>query len=239
MESSRNEQRSCSFCGKPAVEEYTRAGRIEMVCASCGERWRLQDTYEDRLLYIVALEDSGKYDDAIACLDSFLESNRERDRDGWLARNIAAHRAMIFMETDRYAHAEEAWNAMAQAGFADVSERFEYAEGKAHVLDAQGRAAEATALLEDALGHPIPWHLLPSALWPLAGLAHTSEKLAQPLDPKWLRLAEAIAKRYGMDIPVKDSVAKAILALSETIRSTKAQPLREKDEGEQALFSFK
>jgi tetratricopeptide (TPR) repeat protein len=202
------------------------------------ERWRLQDTYEDTLLDIVALEDSGKYDEAIACLDSILESNRERDRDGWLARNVAAHRAMIFMETGRYAEAEQAWNAMAQAGFADVSERFEYAEGKAHALDAQGRASEAAALLEDALRHPIPWHLLPSALWPLADLAHFSEKLAQPFDPKWLSLAEAIAKRYGMDMPVKDSAARAILALRETIRSTKAQPLREKGEDEQALFSF-
>ena len=239
MESSKGEPRSCAYCEKPAVEKYTRAGRTEMVCASCGERSRLQDTYEDRLIHIVAMEDSGQYDEAIACLDSILESNRARDRDGWLARNVAAHRAMIFMETSRYADAEQAWNAMAQAGFADVSDRFEYAEGKSGALDAQGRTQEAATLLEDALGHPISWHLLPSALWPLADLAHFSEKLAQPLDPKYLRLAEALAKRYGMDMPVKDSLVKSILALRETIRSSKAQPLRERGEGEQALFSLK
>jgi tetratricopeptide (TPR) repeat protein len=239
VQSSKDYSGICAFCEKQAaVEAYTRAGRTEMVCASCGDRCRVQDAFEDKAIHLANLQSARKYDEAIACLDSIFESNRDRDHDGWLARSIAAHRAMIFMDAGRYADAEQAWNTMAEVGFADVFDRWEYAVGAARVWDAQGRTQEAAALLEDTLRYPIPSHYLPSARAPLGELARISEKLAQPLDPKYLRLAKAIAKRFGIDMPANESVAKAILALRETIRSTKAEPLQEKDEGEQALFSF-
>jgi len=112
----------------------------------------------------------------------------------------------------------QVWNARVQLGFADVGERWEYAHELALVLNARGRVREAAALLEDALGYPAPLHYLPSALGVLVELARLSEKLGQPVDSKWLSLAGAVAERYGVEMPVNDSVGKAILTLAKTVR---------------------
>ncbi len=40
---------------------------------------------EGQIVHISDLESAGKYDDAIDCLNTILEANRDRDHDGWLA----------------------------------------------------------------------------------------------------------------------------------------------------------
>lgn len=214
----------CSLCGKkPATEKYALSGHPEMVCASCLERRQVRDALEDELLHIMALERRKQYDEALACLAAILEANRHRDHDGWLARSVAHDRAVLLFEAGRYAEALQAHDAWAELGFEDVSERWMHSDGKARTLEALGRDREAVAVLEDALGYQDPKYL-PSALWVLTALARISEKVGQPVDSKWLKIAEAVADRYGIDMPVRDSPGEAILALGEATRGR--QPKR-------------
>lgn len=188
-----------------------------MVCAACLERWNVQVAYENKLLHITALERHGQYDEALACLDAILEANSERDRDGWLARSIAHHVVLVLLDAGRYPEALQACRAWESLGFADVSERWQHATATGHALEGLGRDGEAVAALEDALGYEDPKHL-PSVLGVLTELVRLSEKIGQPVDPKWLRIAEAVAERYGVEMPARDSPSVAILALEEMTR---------------------
>lgn len=135
---------------------------------------------------------------------------------------------MILFNAARYPEAERAFRAWAELGFDDVSQRWMHADGTARTLEALGRDREAVAVLEEALGHQDPKYL-PSAIWVLTGLARLSEKVGQPVDSKWLRIAEAIAERYGVEMPVRDSPGQAIFALDEALQGK--QPKRPADAG--------
>jgi len=89
----------------------------------------------------------------------------------------------------------------------------------AETLDALGRSREGLAVLEDALSYRDSKHV-PVALDYLEELAKLSEKLGQPVDPKWRSLAEEVADRYRVEMPKHESLGKAILELAETIRKT-------------------
>ena len=212
----------CTFCQKKvATETYTRAGQVRKVCGTCLDRLEVQDAYEYRSRDIDnELVTNERYDEALACLDAFLETNRHRDHDKWVARSIARDRAAILFEAGRYAEAEEACEDWAQLGFRDVHDRWMHGFEKAQTLDALGRPREALAALEDALGYRDPKYL-PSARLLLRALVEISEKLGQPVDPKWRSLAEAVAKRYRTELPVADSLGKAILELDEITRTRK------------------
>ncbi len=220
MRSPEEEPLLCASCEeRPAVERYARGGLDEMLCASCFERWDVKAAYEGKILHISDLESAGKFDEAIACLDGILEANRDRDPDGWLARSIAHHRVLVFLDAGRYPEALQASHAWAQLEFADVSQRWMHATATAQALEALGRDREAVAVLEDSLGHEDDEKHLPVALGVLTELARFSEKLAEPLDPRWLKIAEAVAKYQGVEMPTESSPAKAILALEEILRS--------------------
>ncbi|MEZ4294480.1 MAG: hypothetical protein R3B70_05860 [Polyangiaceae bacterium] len=178
----------------------------------------MQDAYESKLEHISDLEAEGKSDEALACLDTILEANRHQDHDGWLAWSIADHRALILQEAGRYLEALQASAALADLGFADVSQRWSHAVGAARALEALGRDREAVAVLEDSLRHEDEKYL-PAALSVLGWLVHISDKLALPVDPKWLRTAEAVARYHGVAMPTGDSPGKAILALEDLLRS--------------------
>jgi hypothetical protein len=79
------------------------------------------------------------------------------------------------------------------------------------------------AALEDALSYQEPREI-PSAGYMLVAVVELSEKLGQPVDPKWRSLVEAWAKCYGVDMPPADSLGKAILELDEITREM--QPKR-------------
>lgn len=219
-----NEPTLCALCeNKPGTEKYTRSGRTEWVCATCFDRWSVQDALEDRLLHIIALERQEQYDEALACLDTILESNRYRDHDGWLANSVALHRTSILFNAGRYVEAEQAYREWAQIGFIDIWRRQLHGLGLAKTLDALGRDREAVVVLESALGHEEPKDL-PLALTVLAELVRISLKLALPIDSKWLKIAEAVAECYAVDMPIRDSPGEAILALEELTRGR--QPKR-------------
>lgn len=213
----------CASCEeRPAVKRYARGGLDEMLCASCFERWDVKDAYEGKILHISDLEAAGKYDDAIDCLNTILEANRDRDHDGWLARSVAHHRVLVFLDANRYPEALQACGAWANLGFTDLSERWQHATATGHALEGLGRDAEALAALEASLDYDVDYddeRDLPTALGVLTELARFSEKLAEPLDPRWLRIAGAVAKRHGVEMPTDGSPARAILVLEEILRS--------------------
>jgi tetratricopeptide (TPR) repeat protein len=221
MQLPNNQPQLCWFCKKrPATVKYThRSGRLtEMVCATCLDRLEVQEEYEYKARDIIhPLEGNEQYDEALAWLDAFLEANRHRDHDRWLARSIASHRANILFDAGRYAEAEQACEAWAELGFADVWERWLHRTVTAQTLDALGRSREGLAVLEDALTHQDPKHL-PTARGYLEKLAEISEKLGQPVDPKWRSLAQEVAEWYGVEMPKHDSLGKAIIELSKAIR---------------------
>jgi tetratricopeptide (TPR) repeat protein len=234
MQSPNDAPRLCWFCKKrPATEKYIRKTITELVCATCLDRLLVQDALEDRFLHIVDLERNERYDEALACLDEVLEANRHRDHDKWLARSVANHRALLLFEAGRYADGEKACDVWAQLGFADVGERWSHGFEAARTLDALGRPREALAALEDALSYRDPKDL-PGARGPLALLAELSDKLGQPVDPKWESLAKALAKRFRTELPVADSLGKAILELAEITRGKQPKFPHEweKDEAE-------
>lgn len=222
----------CANCRKKAaVKRYVDKNFDEMVCAACFDRWTVQSAMDDKLIQLMTLEGQGQYDEALALLDEILEANRHLDHDGWLVRSILDRRALIFLDTQRYAEALEACEAWAQLGFGDVSERWMHALGTAHTLEPLGRDQEALDIIEDALGYQDPKYL-PGVLGVLEELVRFSNKLGKPVDPKWLKLAEAAAERYGVEMPVRDSPAEAILALEELTRGK--QPKRPKKADEES-----
>ena len=126
-------------------------GHTELVCATCLDCLHVQDAYEGRLIHMATLGSQRQYDEVLACLDTILEANRDRDHDRWLARSIAAHRVMIFLDAHRYAEAEQACEALAQLGFGDVGQRYEHARGASRTFEEQGRFDQAVVVIEGAL----------------------------------------------------------------------------------------
>jgi len=206
---------ACSFCKeRPAVERYTRKTIDAMLCERCLDRMAVQDALDDSFLHIVELERNERYDEALACMDSILEENRHRDHDHWLARSVASHRALVLWQAGRLEEAEKACDAWAELGFADLWGRNQHASQKALILEELGRHAEGVTLLEDALSYRDPKYL-PDARHLLAKLAELSEKLGQPVDPKWRRLAEKVARRFRTELPIRDTLGESLIALRE------------------------
>ncbi|MEZ4294209.1 MAG: hypothetical protein R3B70_04470 [Polyangiaceae bacterium] len=215
----------CARCHeKLAVKRYVHHNIDEMVCAACFDRWSLQDVAADNLIQLESLRRGGKHDEALACVDAMLEAHRHLDHDGYLARTVAHERALTLFHAGRYAASERAYRAWAQLGFEDVSERWMNALGMAETLEALGRDREALTVLEDALGYEDAKYL-PSVRSVLNELVRFSEKLALPVDPKWLEVAAALAERYGVEMPVRDSPGDAIRALEDAIGENATETL--------------
>ncbi len=209
----------CASCEqKPAVKRYARGGFDEVLCATCFDRSTVQELLENKLTHLLDLESRQQYDEALVCLDEVLETNRYRDHDGWLVNSFALHRTSILFDAGRYAEAEQAFEDWARVGFIDLWRRQMHALGLAKTLEALGRDREAIPVLENVLGHEDEEDLS-SALLVLTELVRISEKLAVPVDSKWLGVAEAVAKYHGVEMPTDRSPAKAILALEEVLRS--------------------
>lgn len=209
----------CLICkNNDATAPYTLSGDSVMVCATCLTRLTVREALESRLIHILTLEDSGQYDEALACLDAIWEANRDRDDDHWLARGIAMHRCAILFSAGRYAENERACADWAKLGFKDVHDRWMYSFEAARTLDALGRPREGLAVVEDALRYRDPKYL-PSVTLLLVPLAELSAKLGQPVDEKWRSIAKALAKRYRTELPIRDSLGEAILELKEMTRT--------------------
>ncbi|TKD12430.1 hypothetical protein E8A74_04850 [Polyangium fumosum] len=224
--------KDCFYCrDKEATAQYVHAGIDEAVCSSCLKRLTARDALEDRLMEIVTLESQGRYDDALACLTAIFEANRHLDDDQWLERSIAMHRCAIFVDAGRFTEAEQACRAWAALGFDTVDLRWLQASYLAQALDALGRSREALAVLEEALGHRDPRYL-PRARGLLRQLAELSEELGEMVAPEWRHLAEAVARRFRVELPVADTLAASIIELANATRDLRPASLDEWEKGE-------
>ena len=195
------------------------------VCARCREWLEARDELENILRNNMELEERGQIDEALGALDAFMAAKQHCDRDFRFARRVAHFRAMTLFDAERHAAAERACAAWAQLGFANVWERWAHGYETAQTLDALGRPQEALSALEDALTHRDQLFL--GAADKLVALVDLSEKLGQPVDPKWQSLADAVAEEYGVEMPTRDSLGETIRVLAETIRDM--LPVRARD----------
>jgi tetratricopeptide (TPR) repeat protein len=223
----KDEARACWSCRKqPATERYTHKTIDEMVCATCLERLEVQDAFNDQLIHIGELERDERYDEALACLDAIWEANRHRDHDKWLARSITSHREFILHLAGRYTEALQASEAVARLGFQNVTYRWSHGLAKARTLEALGRHEEALAAFEDAFSHQEPRFAGDTAYY-FNVLVELSEKLGRPVDEKWRSVAAGAAEDYGIEMPVRDSLGKSMLALRKITRKMLPKRARE------------
>lgn len=226
QQSSQETPHTCWSCKEnEATESFTYAGRPTLVCARCREWLEARDELENVLRNNMDLEERGQIDEALACLDAFMEAHRHCDHDLQFARRVAHFRAMTLLDAERYAEAEQACAAWAQLGFANAWERREHGYEMAQALDALGRPREALSALEEALAHRDQLFL--GAAEKLVALVDLSGKLGQSVDPKWQSVADAVAEAYGVKMPTRDSLGETIRALAEAIREM--LPVRARD----------
>jgi len=73
---------------------------------------------------------------------------------------------------------------------------------------------------------------LPMARGLLRQLAELSKKLGQMVAPEWRRLAEAVARRFRVEVPVGDTLADSMIELAEITRDLRPQSLDEWEKAE-------
>ncbi|MDI1442909.1 hypothetical protein [Polyangium sp. 6x1] len=217
----------CWSCEKqPATERYVHPKLGEWVCATCLDRLEVHDAYQHQFLDMLELERQERYDEVLACIDEFLAANRHRDHDQWLARSVARDRTMVLFEAERYAEAEKAWEAWAQLGFPNVTDRWFNASVKASILQALGRHQEALAAYEEAFSHQDPRYA--SAIpYYLPRLVELSENLGQPVDEKWRSVAEAGAEDFAVEMPARETLGESMRALAEMTQGMPSKRERE------------
>ncbi|TKC90034.1 hypothetical protein [Polyangium fumosum] len=227
MPSPTEKPRPCSFCEKrEATTTYTRAGRTLLVCATCLDRLEVQEALEYKTLDLIELRKRDQYDEVLAYLDAFEQTNRHRDHDGWMARSIAAEREYTLYAAGRYEEALQVSEAVAQLGFENVTYRWSHGGSKARILQALGRDREALAAYEEAFRHQDPRYA--SAIpYYLPTLVELSDNVGQPVDETWRRVAEAGAEDFAVELPVRDSLGESMRALAEMTQGMPSKRERE------------
>jgi tetratricopeptide (TPR) repeat protein len=231
MQSLNEKPQICWTCEKnEATEPFIYAGHTTLTCVTCLPRLKARDELDRISRQIIELEGPGQVDAVLASLDAFLDANRDYDYDRRFARKVADHRVTLLLEAGRYDEAELVCKAWAELGFTTVYERWTHGSATAETLDALGRPREGLAVLEEALSHQDPT-CVPAALYHLETLAEISEKLGQPVDPKWRSLAQESAAWHGVEMPKHESLGKAILEVEEAIRKQgETEPSDDDDE---------
>ncbi|MDI1431749.1 hypothetical protein [Polyangium sorediatum] len=217
----------CWFCRKkPATELYIQPKSTKRVCATCLDRLQVQDAYEHAWLHFLVLEDEERYEEVLAGIGAFLEANRHRDHDQWLARSITRDRSSVLFEAGRYPEADEACDAWGRFPFDNVTDRWFHGSVKAQIVQALGRPQEALSIFEEAFSHQDPRYA--SAIpYYLHWLVDFSDAVGQPVDEKWRCVAEAGAEDFAVEMPVRGSLGESMLALAEMTREMPSKRQRE------------
>jgi tetratricopeptide (TPR) repeat protein len=208
--------RSCKKQVATATYKYAHGTekRTQQVCNVCLEHLELQDEFGAELNKRFAWLDDERYDDFFAWLDEFEVANRHRDHNLWLFRNVALTRQHILWEVGRYEESLAAYDVVEQRGFEQVWQRWDAAHCKALVLEALGRHEEALATYEAAFRHQEPPNLV-AANHSMGKLVKFSANAGKPVDESWRPLIQAIAAEYGVEFPVRPTLAESITALFE------------------------
>ncbi|HRI72543.1 MAG TPA: hypothetical protein PK156_50250 [Polyangium sp.] len=206
---------SCWYCNKrPATTTYTnrKGTRNELVCASCLDLLHLQEDFGWGIYDNRELDEEERYDELLAWVDQFEEANRHRDHTGWLARNAAAHRALIYWQAERYEESLAACDQVEQFGFDNVWQRWLAGSARAQALEGLDRHAEALAAFEAAFRYQDPGEL-GSARYFIKPLAEFSANAGKPVDERWREVVQNVADEYEVEFPERPTLGESILAL--------------------------
>lgn len=220
---------TCWSCKKrPATTTWTnrKGTRSEPVCEPCLDLLHLQEAFGWGIYDNRVLDEEERYDEILAWLDAFEEANRHRDQDGWLARAVTAHRALVYWQAERYAESLAACEQREQLGYENVWSRWVSGSAKAQALEGLGRHAEALAVFEEAFRHQDPQHI-GSALYFLRPLAEFSANAGKPVDESWREVAQNVANEYDVEMPVRETLGETILALFELTENKPSKRQRE------------
>jgi len=216
MHASSNESfETCFFCkNRPATTKYTdRLGkRTELVCAQCLDRLEVQDAMEWGMADILKLTDRERYEKILGWIDTFEETHRHRDHDGWLARSVASSRALFLWEAGRYEEALVVCDIREKLGFENITDKWALASSRAHNYEGLGRHDEALAVFEKAFREQDPRYLSGARYW-LRPLVEYSANAGKPVDESWRKVVQNIANEFEVEMPVRETLAETILAL--------------------------
>lgn len=205
----------CPRCKqRPVTATYnSRNGKWSVrVCGICFDRHEIQDAMEWGIVDTFSLVAEERFDEILAWLDTFEETNRHRDHDGWLARSVAACRQQTLWQAERYEEALQACEKVEQLGFEDDWYRFAAYGAKARVLDDMGRHVEALATCEEALRYLSPKYT-EGVLHSMRALAEFSANAGKPVDERWREVVQNVADEYEVEFPIRPTLAESILAL--------------------------
>jgi tetratricopeptide (TPR) repeat protein len=224
----------CRRCGKrPASTTFTnRTGAwSERACEFCFDRFALEDAMGWGIVDASPLVEAERWDDILAWLDELLAANRHRDHDGWLARSVASHRELTLWQAGRFEEALAACDVVDQLGFEDDWYRYAAGSSRASVLESLGRHAEALAVFEEASRYHDPrafqslGHLMVRAV-------EYSANASQPVNESWREVAQNVATHYGVEFPVRPTLAESITELFAAIKPKLQSGMPELDEDE-------
>ena len=206
---------TCWSCQKrPPTTTYTsRSGKYsDQVCASCLEFRQMKEAFEWGIYESQKLVEAERWDDILAWLEAFEQANRHRDHTGWLARNAAAHRALVYWEAERYEESLAACEQLEQLGFEDAWHRWLAGSTKAQALEGLGRHAEALATFEEALRHA-DLQYIERARHSMHLLAEFAANAGQPVHERWRDVVRNVAAEYEVEFPERPTLGESILAL--------------------------
>ncbi len=210
----------CWSCKKrPATTTYTdhRGNWSEQVCPPCLERLELEEAFDNGVADRWAPIEQERYDEILAWLDEFEATNRHRMHDS-VARRVAAHRAYVYWEAERYEEMLAECERRHALGYDYIWDRWHVADLKASALEGLGRHAEALAVFEEAFRLQDPRHL-PGARYYLNSLVEYSTNVGKPVDESWRELAQRIADHYHVEFPDRPTLAESMLALYEMTKT--------------------
>jgi tetratricopeptide (TPR) repeat protein len=213
---------------RPVSTKYTdRLGkRTELVCAQCLDRFEVQESLEWGVHDRLELAAQERYDEILAWLDTFAESNRHRDHDGWMARSVASARAHFLWEAERYVEALEACHIREKLGFENVTDHWALGLAQARNFEGLERHDEALAVFEETFRHQDPRYMS-GARYFLRPLIEFSENAGKPVDESWREVVQNVADEYEVEMPVRDSLGETILALFEMTENKPSKRQRE------------
>src|SRR5260370_5323724 len=103
----------CEACDQPASNVYTGCGDPMNLCSSCLDQHEIQKAYNDRMMQIVTLANSGDCDSALRILEELLDSYGSRDHQGSFRYGILFHQALVLEQQGRFAEALEKLSSIA------------------------------------------------------------------------------------------------------------------------------